>query len=310
MITRSQRRHWLIVAGAVVSFVVVLAIVDYLTGTDLIGGTVRFLWRVAVAAGEMILDILRFCWRYLLVVLEYSWRVVATFGLRLYTLLPAILTSRLTRATWLLSMGAAAGIYFGRRRADGSLAYWQKMRRAVEKATESLRTWWNARRLVTKCSIVLIAITVQVHLQWAVILFPIGFMIPYLLMALSIVQRSVFGPVVDVIYFRYLGAWHARLKRAIALHPVTRPVLESVRLIKLWFNTGWRLWYYDPRFAFPDWKPVWRETVGRAWFMISTLIRGEWNIRRLNRRPLLGGGFTHRPLEQGSCEIPLYKAAS
>jgi hypothetical protein len=235
MISRSQRRRWLLVAGAVAGFVALLALIDYYTGTDLIGGTARFMWRIVVAAGEMLLDVLRLGWRYLLVVLEYSWRVFAAFGYRLYALLPALLTSRLTRIVWLLSMGAAAGMYFGRRKADGSLTYWQKLRRAIARASDALKEWWLARHLVTKCFVVVLAIAVQVHLHWAVVLFPVGFMIPYLVMALNALQRTVLAPVVDVFYFRYFGRWHAHLKQKLAHNASVRPLIELAKICRSLF---------------------------------------------------------------------------
>lgn len=284
-----KRSHfWILVLGISLLVGVIVA-VDYWFGTDIVGATARLLVRFVAWIWQLLIEIARFVWRIAVEVALYGWRV-AVFALeRTLAMLPSLTTGRFTKVLWPVAMGAAAGMYFSRRSSGAAPSLWARVKSHLYAIAAEVRIWWIAQHFAIKSIIVALLIVVQVHLHWVILLFPVGFLIPYLVMGLTSLQRSVLGPIAEALYFSRLGYLHARLKERAMRFAVVRCVVETIRLFRLYFATGWRIWYYDSRFAYASWRPFWRTTLGRIHFAACTVPRGEWAKRRMHRQPLLGG---------------------
>jgi hypothetical protein len=290
---KTRKRVGLIVFGLVALIAAIVAW-DYYFETDILGATGRFAMRFFAWLWEFAVETARLLWRILLDVLAYGWRVVLVALERFVAFLPSIGAGRFTKFLWPMAMGAAANRYFTRTRRNGKSGLWQRIKTEFYDTVERLAVWWRAQHFAAKCAIVALMITVQVHLHWWLVFFPIGFLIPYLAMLLNSLQRWVLGPVLEQWYLSRFGTLHARIKARALSWQWVRSIIATYRLFKLYFETGWRIWYYDARFAFPAWRPFWRETTGRVWFALVTLTNGEWAKRRMHKHPLLGGGVAHR----------------
>lgn len=240
-----------------------------------------------------------YAWRVALDVAAYGWRIVVVAVERFVSFIPALATGRFTKFLWPMAMGGAARRYFIRTRRKGPSAKWQRIKSELLEAAGRFRQWWREQHFVTKSALVALMIAVQVHLHWWLVFFPIGFLVPYLVMVLNSLQRWVLGPVIEQLYLSRFGKAHAYIKSVVLRWRWVQRVIGVYRLYKLYFETGWRIWYYDARFRFPTWRPFWRETVGRVWFAITTIPRGEWAKRRLYNQPLLGG-IEHYEIARGS----------
>lgn len=292
--SRAARKRSMMMVFGLCALVGILVVWDHYFETDIVGATGRFLARSITWLGEMLAETVRLVWRVALDGLAYGWRVAIVAVERMIAFAPSVATGRFTKFLWPMAMGVAANRYFTRTRRNGKSELWQRIKSEFLETAERIRAWWHRRHFVSKAAVVAVMIAVQVHLHWWLVLFPIGFLIPYLSMLLNSLQRWVLGPMVESWYLNKLGQLHRRLKAWLLTWQSVRMVVALYRLCKLYFETGWRIWYYDARFAFPEWRPFWRETVGRIRFAFVTLSRGEWGKRRMRNRPLLGGGVAHR----------------
>lgn len=323
---RRRRSRGAYLAIFLAIFAVIVA-VDYFFGTDLLGAAARFLGRVATYMWQIVAELFRlagvfasYVWQALLDVGRFMWRWVLEIPALLarfsgvavehgWSLLGAIASSKVWKYVLPVALGEAAARYFLRTKRAKKRTRWTMLKEAFWAAMDDVSIWWRARHFVTKCVIVAVMIAAQWYLHLKLILFPIAFLIPYIAMALRSTRNSILRPIVETWYLSRFGKWHEQTMRRVRAWPVVRHLIGLRRLWRLYFQTGWRIWYYDPRFAFPEWKPVRRETIGRIRFAIATIPYGEWAKRRRYNRPLLGCRERHQMLSSEMVYIEKPEAA-
>lgn len=139
---------------------------------------------------------------------------------------------------------------------------------------------WRSLPLAPKLVIVAALIAGQAYLQFVLILFPIGFMIPVARRAFVMVTDRLLG----TWYWRSFGAFHRMMMGKLRRVPGVRLVIGGRRLVRLRYLRAWRLWRHDPRYR----DPV---TNKRRKSFIEPI--RLWRRRELDGyvgRPLLSGG--------------------
>jgi hypothetical protein len=253
--TRRQLDYYALFAVLVIGIFVV---VHQLTGYEVLGAAARLLWNLLAL---LVNTVTRF------------------FGEIASVLGRAIGMRRLSRLA--TAMGSVGLSYAGAvilsdkdvRRAQG----WRhKLRAALTVAA----TWWKRLHIAWKLAIVAVLIASQVYLHFALIIFPVAFLVP--------VMRSIWIQVGDTLvagwYRHRFGRAHRRVVKTMQALPPYRAVSRALRLLRLRYLCAWRIWKYDPRYRFE----------GARLHSVSLIepIR-LWRRGELDRylsRPLLGGG--------------------
>lgn len=281
-----RKKRFVLIVTLIVVAVCIFLLIDYYSGLDLVGTTARFLLR----AWEVF-------WRAFVEAMIVGWRFLLFAAEKFLTLLPGILSSRGTRVFVLVGMVGFTGLYFSHKdksEPPGTFKQWVvKSKKWMRVYGRTLARLWRRLPLIAQVTVTAVLIVLQVHLHWVIVLFPIGFLIPPMVWALKWFQRSVIVAVFGVWFEKHYGPQWRALVHTLRNNSFVHFVAGVFRCFRLWFAGGWRLWHYDHRFDYSDWKPWKRNTFGRTLFALRTIHTGEWGRyrRKPGCRPLMMGTY-------------------
>lgn len=251
MLTKKQ---WVI--GFLVLTLTIL-VIDYYTGQHGLGTIARALtW----LSGQL--------WRIVLV----TWERIAAYA-------SIIFAGRVSRAAMVLTMSVGLGYFV-----DGSRAQrWYRVRDKIRRAGARLKELWQQLPLVGKLLITGALIALQVYEEFLLLLFPIGFMIPFVVFAWLRLKRAIVNYFFGSWYRKRFGAQHSKVVRSLAHHTRARYAIQPFRYTELLFKCGWRLWRDDPAYRRPDGT---RQEIRGRWRILKHLFEGRWHHYLHNHRIL------------------------
>ncbi len=278
------RREWWWGFGVLIALILAI---DWYTELDALGATARFLGNLLGATWRLLLETAVALWRIILEAAFALWRFIAFGAERFSLVIAAVATSKVAR--FFTSIAASvtleymfAGSWTGRVR---------QLKERAKSAGMAARLWWLRQHLVVKLAVVTIMIVVQISLHWVILLFPIGFMVPYLVKTVRFVQKTVLDNAFTKWYLTRFGSFHGFVVRTLRTHATTRSVTACIRTTRLYFNAGWRIWKYDPRFRAREASLIYQDLWLRMVFAKTSWWAGEWRTRfdQYRSRPLLSG---------------------
>jgi|GEM_PF-1747272 len=262
-------KRWIMTLLVIVGIVVVI---DYVfLDTWALGATTRFLWNALIFAA---LWFLRAAEGFILL---FSKRRVVKF------------TSFLTN----VGLGYASRVVLTETQAKKAFTwkYWvaQNTREKVRIALSYVRVRWIKLETWQKFAIVAILITVQVlWVPFAVlfVIFPVGFMVPFIIAMRQMIVAVVVGLLADSAlsrtYWNYFGHMHRSLVQRSKSVPVVREVRGAMYLTRLQYLTAWRMWMH---------AECYKTTKGRRRISLFEPLRLWWRgeLNTYIGRPLLSG---------------------
>ncbi len=263
------RREWWWGFGVLIALILAI---DWYAELDALGATARFLGNILVAAWRLLVEAAIVLWRIILEGVLALWRFIVFGAERFSIIVAAIATSKVAR----IFTGIAASVTLEYMFAGAWTSKVRTLKERARRAGTSARLWWLKQHLLTKLGIVICMIVIQISLHWVILLFPIGFMVPYLIKTVRFIQKTVLDNAVSKWYLSRFGRFHGTVIRTLRTHLATRSMTARMRGTRLFFHAGWRIWRYDPRFRHPERSFWYREVWMRCVFAATTLPRGEW----------------------------------
>jgi hypothetical protein len=151
--------------------------------------------------------------------------------------------SRVVTAVAGIRIGYAASVVMS----DGALDKARGWQTKLRLFAGALGARWRSLPLWLKLLLVAALIASQAYLHFALILFPIGFMVP--------IARRVFVMAADQLigawYRKSFGVRHRTFVRKLRGVPGVRHLIEGRRLLRIRYLRAWRLWRHDPRYRDP-----------------------------------------------------------
>lgn len=284
MSKRLYRREWWWGFAIVIGIIITI---DWYAELDLLGATARFLSNVLSSTWRLIVEAAAALWRVVLEGAFATWRFIVFGAERFSLVLTAVATSKVAR--FFTSIAASvtleymfAGSWTGKVRA---------LKERAKSAGVAVRLWWLKQHLVVKLCIVITMIVLQISLHWVILLFPIGFMVPYLVKLVRFVQKTVLDNAFTKWYLKRFGSFHGFIVRTLRTHTATRKITGCVRATRLYFSAGWRIWKYDSRFKSTERSLIYQDIWLRYVFAKTSWWPGEWRVKfnQYRTRPLLSG---------------------
>lgn len=243
-------------------FLAAIVALDQLTGTDAVGASAQVALRFLKYVGVWCVQ---------------SFHVIAA----------AVFRRRVWRFVMLLTpvgFGYFGNIIFSETRMRRAEHLLRRYRSALQAGKE----WWHDRSTLEKFLIVFIVIALQAALLPAIaqyiVFFPYRFMIPVVKGAARWFYSRTSDTFVGVLYWKYCGATHWRVMRAVREYWLVKYVHDGLCLLRLQYLTAWRLWKYDEKY---------RNEAGELWVSFIEPIR-LWRRGTLNRyvgRPLFASKY-------------------